>query len=335
MYGAERNASTRDDFDEYGSGVLAREFWRFVERIRESGLAPHVRHTAIEIWLHMRPGKMRANPSVARLAQNTGLSERTIQSDIKALADSGIFEVEFSKGGRAQSHNFIARRIAETAHELRGLLDIVPDVVTPFRRNTPQETRPLRDNKPRTACTVTGNTPQETTKNPAPRAPEATLEATLEDSRENVVRLAGGTDGNRKDDIAEVAEAVALVVDAAPKLGQMHLPGVALPQAKEKQKRSDCAKQMPGDWRPAATTVAWAKGDKIRASAEQIEDQLEAFRDYHLSKGSRFVDWDRAFQTWMRNARQYGRLASPSQPSKGNGQSGRRTVIVNGRELWV
>jgi hypothetical protein len=30
--------------------------------------------------------------------------------------------------------------------------------------------------------------------------------------------------------------------------------------------------------------------------------QLEAFRDFHISKGSRFASWPAAFRTWMRNA---------------------------------
>ena len=28
---------------------------------------------------------------------------------------------------------------------------------------------------------------------------------------------------------------------------------------------------------------------------------INAFKDYHFSKGSKFKDWDRAFQTWIRN----------------------------------
>lgn len=171
------------EFDDFGSGSVAREFWGFVQRIRESGLPAHVRHTALEIWLHMRPGKMWSHPSVARLARHTGLSERTIQSDIKKLNDAGLFEVEFSKGGRMQSHNFIARRIAETAQELRGMLDKnpadpagytpeTPNAVHRFQK-TPQDVRGFDGGKPSTTCTVLDETPQITTENPAGRAPEA------------------------------------------------------------------------------------------------------------------------------------------------------------------
>lgn len=33
--------------------------------------------------------------------------------------------------------------------------------------------------------------------------------------------------------------------------------------------------------------------------------EFEAFKDYHLSHGSTFLDWDRAFYTWLRNAKRF------------------------------
>jgi hypothetical protein len=33
-----------------------------------------------------------------------------------------------------------------------------------------------------------------------------------------------------------------------------------------------------------------------------LADMVEAFSDYHQSKGSRFVKWNLALNTWMRNA---------------------------------
>lgn len=170
---------TGSTFEDINAGGLTGEFWKFVDRIRESGLPAHVRHTALEIWLHMRPDKMRSNPSVARLARNTGLSERTVQSDIKKLSEAGLFEVEFSKGGRAQSHSFIAKRIAETAQEIQGLLDN-PEPAAGFAGETPHVLPRFDRGKPRTVCTVLDETPHVEAENPAPRAPEATREATLD-----------------------------------------------------------------------------------------------------------------------------------------------------------
>jgi hypothetical protein len=46
--------------------------------------------------------------------------------------------------------------------------------------------------------------------------------------------------------------------------------------------------------------------DKLRewAKAGGVKDPgmtMGAFKDYHLSKGNVFADWDKAFQTWCRN----------------------------------
>jgi hypothetical protein len=37
----------------------------------------------------------------------------------------------------------------------------------------------------------------------------------------------------------------------------------------------------------------------------QPEVEFESFRDYHLAKGSKFVDWRAAYRTWIRNAEKY------------------------------
>lgn len=38
-----------------------------------------------------------------------------------------------------------------------------------------------------------------------------------------------------------------------------------------------------------------------------IREEFEHFRDYHLAKGSRFKDWNRALNTWLRNAAKFKR----------------------------
>lgn len=43
------------------------------------------------------------------------------------------------------------------------------------------------------------------------------------------------------------------------------------------------------------------------------EAYLEQFRDYHVAKGSRFLDWPAAFRTWIRNS---GRFSQPQQTSR-------------------
>lgn len=36
-------------------------------------------------------------------------------------------------------------------------------------------------------------------------------------------------------------------------------------------------------------------------------DDFEQFKDHHLARGSKFVDWQRAWQTWARNAKKWDR----------------------------
>jgi len=41
------------------------------------------------------------------------------------------------------------------------------------------------------------------------------------------------------------------------------------------------------------------------AQHTEADRHLEAFKDYHSSKGSRFIDWNAAFRTWVRNAAKF------------------------------
>jgi hypothetical protein len=63
----------------------------------------------------------------------------------------------------------------------------------------------------------------------------------------------------------------------------------------------------PEDFKPSALSRAWAheKGyDRLDLDAE-----LEDFIDYHLGHANRWVDWDRAWKTWVRRAAQYKAVA--------------------------
>ena len=60
---------------------------------------------------------------------------------------------------------------------------------------------------------------------------------------------------------------------------------------------------FPEDFKPSDAVSQLATEKKW----DPPQDQIEAFRDYHVSKGSRFLDWDAAFRTWLRNADQFKR----------------------------
>jgi len=54
-----------------------------------------------------------------------------------------------------------------------------------------------------------------------------------------------------------------------------------------------------------------------------LESELEAFRDHHLSKGSSFKDWDAAFRTWARNASKWlpKHVKDAGKPAEGPGRN--------------
>jgi hypothetical protein len=69
---------------------------------------------------------------------------------------------------------------------------------------------------------------------------------------------------------------------------------------KGKTKKSSGFREL---WKPSPQCIATLT-EKGHSTAE-IDAELEPFKDYHLMKGSVFVDWDAAFRTWMRNARKF------------------------------
>jgi len=79
------------------------------------------------------------------------------------------------------------------------------------------------------------------------------------------------------------------------------LPSGEVPPATPEKKKSNArAKRLPLDWEPDPDGIAYAKG--IGLSDEEISSEFEKFTDYHIGKGSLWVDWNRAWRTWCRKA---------------------------------
>ncbi len=72
-------------------------------------------------------------------------------------------------------------------------------------------------------------------------------------------------------------------------------PGKPAPKAKR-------AVQMPDDFAPD-------EGHRSLAAelGVSLQEEFPKFHDHHLAKGSRFVRWDLALRTWLRNAKTYSR----------------------------
>ena len=75
-------------------------------------------------------------------------------------------------------------------------------------------------------------------------------------------------------------------------------PDISITTLEEKIKR---ARSYPENFQASEEVKAWAKIKRL----PDPETHLEAFRDYHTSKGSTFKDWDAAFRTWIRNAARF------------------------------
>lgn len=65
------------------------------------------------------------------------------------------------------------------------------------------------------------------------------------------------------------------------------------------------ATQLPNDFEPDETAARVAAELGVSVSRE-----LPKFRDYHAAKGKPMKDWQAAFRTWLRNAKEYARPAA-------------------------
>jgi hypothetical protein len=50
-------------------------------------------------------------------------------------------------------------------------------------------------------------------------------------------------------------------------------------------------------------------------------DEIDAFKDFHISKGNTYMDWDRAFYTWLRNAKRFNRSGNNATHKQSHRQS--------------
>jgi uncharacterized protein YdaU (DUF1376 family) len=67
--------------------------------------------------------------------------------------------------------------------------------------------------------------------------------------------------------------------------------------------RAKRAQQLAADWQPDLTDREYAA--KRGWDAESIAEQADAFRDHHVSKGTRFLDWHAGWRTWVRHAERF------------------------------
>ncbi|WGW12718.1 hypothetical protein LWF01_02805 [Saxibacter everestensis] len=72
---------------------------------------------------------------------------------------------------------------------------------------------------------------------------------------------------------------------------------------------SSRASALPSIFEVTEEMVVWAQTNA--PAVTNLEFETEKFKDHHAAKGSKFKDWTRAWQTWMRNAQQYAEERQP------------------------
>lgn len=84
---------------------------------------------------------------------------------------------------------------------------------------------------------------------------------------------------------------------------------------------------FPDDFEITESLKSWCEEQGV----DEIGPHLEAFRDYHKSKDSRFSDWGLAFHTWIRNRNRFGQ--SHRQPEQKEGELSEFTKRILRRGL--
>jgi hypothetical protein len=77
------------------------------------------------------------------------------------------------------------------------------------------------------------------------------------------------------------------------------------PAQSPKRTRAERSISIPVEWAPRSDELALARELGVDPAKEHA-----SFRDHHTAKGSRFVDWNAAFRTWLRNAVKFNRGGS-------------------------
>lgn len=83
------------------------------------------------------------------------------------------------------------------------------------------------------------------------------------------------------------------------------------PHKTPKETPSSRGSRIDENFKPSEQLAKWA-----RENTPNVDIRLETaqFVDHHVAKGSTMKDWNRAWQTWMRNQQKWSKPAAPQQP---------------------
>lgn len=121
--------------------------------------------------------------------------------------------------------------------------------------------------------------------------------------------------------------------DSAPPQGLPLTPAAAAdkPSRTINKHTETRARKIPDDWRPADFGIRTKSRAIIDGwTADELDGHLEHFTAHHRGKGSRFVDWQDAWSTWVLNNRKFGGNRNGNSPNRnGHGQNpDRRSTLA-------
>lgn len=99
------------------------------------------------------------------------------------------------------------------------------------------------------------------------------------------------------------------------------------PEAKQKihltpKKKTGRKSKLPESWTPNDTHRRIATEEGV-----DIEREVTGFRDHAMATGRIMLDWDAAFRTWLRNARQFSRAHYGKAGGRSNGEHAKQEVL--------
>ncbi len=120
---------------------------------------------------------------------------------------------------------------------------------------------------------------------------------------------------NKEDTLEPVAPLIpdsGFLIPDSDSLRSSCAPQSEAPEPKAKQKR---ASTIPADFEPNETCISLAAELGVPLSQE-----LPKFRDHHSAKGTTMKDWQAAFRTCLRNAKQFTRPSARDSPAESRRQ---------------
>lgn len=101
---------------------------------------------------------------------------------------------------------------------------------------------------------------------------------------------------------------------------EITIPKLQIVEAKPSAPKRKRACQLPANWVANDKNIQDAQNQDF--TYEEIENEIEKFRDYWISTGATKVDWDATWRNWLRKSKEFGR----NRANSGRGTDGTSTA---------